>query len=200
MGVLKNIKHENFAQGIAKGMSQDAAYTAAGYKQHRGNASTLRSKQNVIDRIAELSAAAAERAAKTLDEVIAEYERVAFTGMSRFLRVDADGNPQINLCNCTEADLDLISEATMVVRREVARSKGQGEDKKPDDEVLTIKIKPLDRLKALEKLGMYLDMGDKSSNQTTDRLADALREISKRGSMAPMRKLKNRGKISENLA
>ena len=52
MGVLKNIKHEKFAQGIAKGMSQDAAYEAAGYKQHRGNASTLRSKQNVIDRIA----------------------------------------------------------------------------------------------------------------------------------------------------
>jgi phage terminase small subunit len=97
MGALKNTKHEKFAQGIAKGMSQDAAYEAAGYKQHRGNASTLRSKQNVIDRIAELAEGAAKRSAKSLDDVIAAYERIAFFQLSDFITIDEDSNPKYDL-------------------------------------------------------------------------------------------------------
>jgi hypothetical protein len=38
MPVLPNNKHELFAQGLAKGLSADAAYQAAGYKRDRGNA------------------------------------------------------------------------------------------------------------------------------------------------------------------
>jgi hypothetical protein len=41
MPVLPNNKHELFAQGLAKGLSADAAYQAAGYKRDRGNAARL---------------------------------------------------------------------------------------------------------------------------------------------------------------
>jgi len=185
MGVLKNIKHEKFAQGIAKGLSASAAFVEAGFKKNDGNAGRLNRNEQVAARVRELAEGAAKRSAKSLDQVLAEYERVAFTGMSKFLRVDQDGNPQIDLTNCDPADLDLIGEAQTTVRR----TPGKGDDE--GSEFVTVKIKPLDRLKALEKLGMHLGMGDKAANQATDRLADAIRAISERGSKMPMRKPRN---------
>jgi len=188
MGILKNIKHEKFAQGIVKGMTIDAAYVAAGYKPNDSNASRLNGNDRIRARVAELAEGAAKRAAKNLDDVIAEYERIAFTGMSKFIRFDSEGNPQIDLSTSDPADLDLIAEAQTVVKRQPG--KGRGKDKTDDVEFVTVKIKPMDRLKALEKLGAHLGMGDKAANQSTDRLADAIRAISFKGSAAPMRKLK----------
>ncbi|MET3925635.1 terminase small subunit [Devosia sp. 2618] len=69
MAVLKNAKHERFAQGLAKGMTADEAYVEAGYKPHRGNASTLRANQNILDRLAELQNRAAERAVVTVASI-----------------------------------------------------------------------------------------------------------------------------------
>lgn len=176
MGILSNPKHEAFAQGLARGLTQDAAYAEAGYKPHRGNASALRSNQNISDRVKEIMAEAAERNAKTLDDVLAEYERIAFTGLSRFVSIDADGAPKIDLSNCTPADLDLLSEI-QTDRLNVPDSTST---------ILKIKIKPLDRLKALEKLALYLGMGDKAANKATDRLADAIADLSRKGSAAPI--------------
>lgn len=41
MPVLKNQRHESFAQALAKGMTASDAYTAAGYKGDRTAASRL---------------------------------------------------------------------------------------------------------------------------------------------------------------
>jgi phage terminase small subunit len=41
MGELNNPRHERFAQELAAGNSADAAYEAAGYRKHRGNAARL---------------------------------------------------------------------------------------------------------------------------------------------------------------
>lgn len=60
MPALSNPRHELFAQNLAKGMSQDAAYEAAGFKPSRSNASMLAAKQNIIERLAELTARAAD--------------------------------------------------------------------------------------------------------------------------------------------
>jgi len=62
MPVLPNPRHESFAQALAKGKSADEAYALAGYKPHRGNASTLRANQNVLERVAHLQGRAAQRA------------------------------------------------------------------------------------------------------------------------------------------
>ena len=60
MPTLTNQRHELFAQELAKGKSADEAYITAGYKPNRHNASTLKSKQTVSNRVAELLTPRAE--------------------------------------------------------------------------------------------------------------------------------------------
>jgi phage terminase small subunit len=56
MPSLDNPKHERFAQELAKGLSADKAYEAAGFKPNRGNAATLKQKQSISNRINEILA------------------------------------------------------------------------------------------------------------------------------------------------
>lgn len=60
MAPLPNARHERFAQGLANGKTADEAYQEAGFKPNRGNASTLKAKQNIQDRVKELNSRAAE--------------------------------------------------------------------------------------------------------------------------------------------
>ena len=62
MPCLSNARYERFSQGLASGKTIDQAYREAGYVAHRGNASTLRSKQSIQARVAELLSRAAEGA------------------------------------------------------------------------------------------------------------------------------------------
>jgi hypothetical protein len=54
MPVLSNAKHELFSQQLALGKTASEAYELAGYKPSRSNASVLRAKQNISDRLAEI--------------------------------------------------------------------------------------------------------------------------------------------------
>lgn len=74
MPVLHNQRHESFAQALAKGKTADEAYAQAGYKPHRGNASTLRAKQNIVDRVAELQAKVAKKVEVTVESLAGELE------------------------------------------------------------------------------------------------------------------------------
>jgi len=76
MPTLDNPRHERFAQGLAKGMSADAAYEQAGFKPNRGNASTLKANQSVKDRVAELQERAEAKTEITLQKLI-EYANEA---------------------------------------------------------------------------------------------------------------------------
>ena len=76
MGILSNAKHELFAQGIARGKTQDEAYVQAGYKRNRRNASRLRTNEDVIQRIAELVAKAAEKFEVTLESLVREADAI----------------------------------------------------------------------------------------------------------------------------
>lgn len=82
MPVLKNARHEKFAQALAKGKTADDAYAEAGYKPHRGNASTLRTNQNISSRIAEILGRAAERAAVTIQSLTDELEQARAIAMA----------------------------------------------------------------------------------------------------------------------
>ncbi len=64
MPVLKNPKHEAFAQARVKGLCADAAYKEAGYRANRANAARLNSNDDIQKRIAELSERAAEKVAE----------------------------------------------------------------------------------------------------------------------------------------
>jgi len=78
MPVLNNPRHELFAQYLAQGKTQDEAYTLAGYKPSRFNASHLADKPSIRDRVHQLTTqavtkeatATAKKAAVTLDSLV----------------------------------------------------------------------------------------------------------------------------------
>lgn len=76
MPVLKNPKHERFAQELAKGATATDAYTAAGYRGDRTAASRLSTKVNIQERVAQLLGKGAERAAVTVESLINEADEI----------------------------------------------------------------------------------------------------------------------------
>lgn len=76
MPVLPNARHERFAQELAKGKTQEAAYIAAGYAPASAeqNASRLISNDKVAARVAELQERAAIKVEWTIADAIRELE------------------------------------------------------------------------------------------------------------------------------
>jgi len=173
-------KRERFAEEYLVDLNATQAAIRAGYSKKTASSQGERLLRNVeVQRAVQKGRFESKKRNEiTLDDVLDEYKRIAFSGMSKFLRVSPDGDPIIDLSKCSADDLDLLSEAAVEDFTE-----GRGEDSR---DVRRIKIKPMDRLKALESLGKHLGMGDKAANQATDRLTQALIEISQRGSAAPI--------------
>jgi phage terminase small subunit len=61
MPILKNPRHERFAQELAKGKSASEAYELAGFKANDGNCIRLKGNERVASRVAELQQRAAAR-------------------------------------------------------------------------------------------------------------------------------------------
>lgn len=78
MPVLSNAKHELFCQHLALGKTASEAYEMAGYKPSRSNASVLRAKQNVSDRLNEILQQSEKKVVQqieyTRDSILAELE------------------------------------------------------------------------------------------------------------------------------
>ena len=78
MPVLSNAKHELFCQHLALGKTASEAYEMAGYKPSRSNASVLRAKQNVSDRLSEILQQSERKVVQqieyTRDSILAELE------------------------------------------------------------------------------------------------------------------------------
>lgn len=74
MPVLKNVRHEKFAQALAKGKSATEAYAEAGYKPHQPSASRLLSNAMVAARVEELQARAVKKVEITVESLAVELE------------------------------------------------------------------------------------------------------------------------------
>ena len=72
MSVLKNPKHELFAQALAKGSKQIAAYEEAGYKPNAAAASKLQRIAKISERVQELLYLAAQKTTVTIADVVNE--------------------------------------------------------------------------------------------------------------------------------
>lgn len=79
-GPLKNERHEAFAHGLAKGMTQIEAYVAAGYKPDDGAAARLSGNVRISERVAELLARAARRTEISVASVTETLLRIAKKG------------------------------------------------------------------------------------------------------------------------
>jgi phage terminase small subunit len=81
MGELTNPRYERFAQELAAGNTADGAYEAAGYRNHRGNAARLSANESIKDRVREIQAMGAARAAVTVQSLIEEAEEARIKAM-----------------------------------------------------------------------------------------------------------------------
>jgi hypothetical protein len=76
MPILRNQRHERFAQAIAKGEPTARAYELAGYSAHNGNPFRLREKESIASRITELQHEAAVDGKITREKLLRDLERI----------------------------------------------------------------------------------------------------------------------------
>jgi len=172
---LANPKHEAFAQGLAKGLTADAAYAEAGYRPNRGNAVRLKANESVQRRVAELVAVGAKVAEVDIARVLAELKRIAFGGLSAFLRISPGGELLIDLSGVSKEDLDTLD----VLECDVVEKDNQVTLRR-------IRIRRLDKLTALSALAKHLGLGKPQPPAATDAFAQAIKEINERGSAQPI--------------
>ena len=77
MPLLKNPRHESFAQARAKGALLDDAYEDAGFAPGHGHGSRLADRPEVAERIGELRALQSDLAEANAQAVIASLLRIA---------------------------------------------------------------------------------------------------------------------------
>lgn len=86
MGVLKNPKHELFAQEVAKRTALERAYEMAGYSPDPKNAARLTKKDAVRTRIDEIMTEAAVKSGVTVERIIAELAKIGFSDIRKAVR------------------------------------------------------------------------------------------------------------------
>lgn len=140
MSVLKNQRHELFAQGIASGKTADEAYKAAGFKKHRGNAARLSADESIAARVREILDKAGTRVEVTKARVLQELARIAFADMAELAVWTASGVSWIPSAELTEEQTRVVAEISETVT----------------DSGGSIKLKLHDKLKALDMLSKLM--------------------------------------------
>lgn len=157
MPVLKNSRHERFAQALAAGETADSAYVTAGFKANRGNAATLKAKQSIEARVAEIQGKSAERAEISIERVLRELALIGFSNMQDYMRPGTDGDPYLDFSGLTREQAAALAEVTVEDFKD-----GRGEEAR---DVRRVKFKLHDKKGALvdigKHLGMFKDDGDK---------------------------------------
>lgn len=92
MSVLKNQRHELFAQALAKGASQVDAYEQAGYQPSRSAAARLAADVSICERVAELAERAAARTEVTAAAITARLLNIADVAEKTGIARDDEGN------------------------------------------------------------------------------------------------------------
>lgn len=123
-GVMKNARHEKFAQERAMGKSIDAAYAEAGFKPHRGNAARLSANESVRARVAELQGRAADKAVVTVESITERLLSIAAKGE---LSSDA---PMLSVARASLMDAAKLN-GLIVEKRDLTSSDGSMTPKEP---------------------------------------------------------------------
>lgn len=108
MPVLKNPRHEAFAQQLANGKPANEAYVMAGYKANDGNAARLKATDAIKARVAEIQGKAAERVEVSLVDIMRELERIGFADIRKAVKWDPVGLSLNAVAKGSEPDTLLI--------------------------------------------------------------------------------------------
>ncbi|WGG60511.1 terminase small subunit [Brucella intermedia] len=172
MPVLKNARHEAFAQELAKGKTADEAYKIAGFKPNRGNAATLKRKQSISKRVSELleweqtverkaTEKAIDKLAITKERVLAELAKIGFSDIRKAIKWhgslvteedNPDGGDVLVVKNVVTNNVQLVSsdeidDDTAAAIAEISQNSTGG-----------IKLKLHDKKAALVDIGKHLGM------------------------------------------
>lgn len=154
---------------IRAGYSQKTA-AIAGFENLR--------KPNIADAVQKAKTERSKRVQIDADEVLREVQRRAFTGLSKFIRVNSDGQPIVDLSAATPSEIDCLTEATTE-----GQWVGQGEDAVF---IHKVKIKLGDNGKYLDMLMKHLGLfapeklDVKVSGMTNEEILDELAAIASR--------------------
>lgn len=166
MAVLKNPKHERFAQELAKGKTATEAYVLAGYKPNQPNAARLISIDMVKARVAEILGRAAEKAEITVERVLSELGKIGFSNMADYMKAGVDGDPHLDFSALTRDQAAALTEVTVEDFKD-----GRGEEGR---DVRRVKFKLADKRAALvdigKHLGMFTEKVEHSGNVTFSQL------------------------------
>ena len=117
----------------------------AGQQGHR-LLKNVQIQREIQKRIAKLTT----KADVTVERVLSELMKVGFANLQDYIRITADGDPYIDLSAMTEYQAAALQEITVEDFKD-----GRGDNAR---DVRKVKVKMLDKLSALEKLGKYLGM------------------------------------------
>jgi phage terminase small subunit len=167
-------RHEIFAREYVIDLNGSRAAQAAGIAEAGARvwASRALTKPNVQKRIAQLQSARASRLEIKADRVAEELHRLAFANMQDYMRVNADGWPELDLSTLTRDQAAAIQEFS----EDATGGTGDGERR----QVLRRRFKLADKRGSLELLGRHLGMFQDNVKVTgLEGLAERLSEIRK---------------------
>ena len=161
------------------GRNGKGAAIRAGYSEKTAarQACQMLKDATVAARIDELVQIQNKTTGLSAEKVIREYMKVAFGSLSTFLKIDSEGLPSWDFTDATDEQLSLISEITNESHLE-----GEGNSART---VTKVKVKMYDKMKALHDLGTHLGLWSPKENPA-DAFAQAIMDIAKRGSAAPI--------------
>lgn len=155
MPILKNSKHERFAQGLAKGLTATDAYAEAGYSGDRGHASRLAANGNIKARVTEVLTGAASRVEITQARVLEELGKIGFSNMLDYISVQNDGTAYVDL---SALDRDKAAAIQEVIVDSYEEHDPASSDENAKRAVKKIKFKLSDKRAALVDIGKHLGM------------------------------------------
>jgi phage terminase small subunit len=161
MSILRNPRHERFAQELAAGKSASEAYVLAGYRPNTGNAAALKGQECISTRVEEILAnrerieeegleLAVERSAVTKQRVLEELARIGFANMFDYMRAGPDGDPILDFSALTRDQAAALVEVTVENFKD-----GRGDGAR---DVRRVKFKLADKKAALVALGRHLGL------------------------------------------
>jgi len=179
-------KESRFIDEYMIDLNTERAAIAAGYSASMARSkayqwvSNSKVKPKVTAEINRRKAALSRAAEVTAEDIARELAKVGFASMRRAMRIDMDGQPQINLTATPDDDLDALSEISTETVLERDGVDGAGNPR--FIQVRKTKIKFHDKLSALEKLAQRTNF----YKQRDDNFASAVAEIQSRTSRAPI--------------
>lgn len=179
-----------FIDEYMKDLDPERAALAAGYAKSTAHTkaymwvSNGKTKPEVFAEIERRKAKLAKKAEISAERVIEELAKVGFASMRQFVRIDEDGQPQIDLTDTPDDALDALSE---VSTETVLEHEGSG-DARTATHVRKTKIKLHDKLKALMALGEHVGAFKQGKEDTANAFANAFAQLLDTGSKAPISK------------